>query len=445
MIKKFFILIIVLIAVNECLSQNKVITLKEAISLAQINNSDLINARLEKLKSEKKVSEVYSENLLPTITLSSQYSRALKKPIFVIEFPSPITGEKTVQNFEVGTDNTLTNTLNLVQSIPFLGTPVFQGINIARYYSNLQNENISAIESQVESTVKKSFFTVLLAKEVVRISQLSLDNAEENLNSVEKKYRLGTATEFDYLRAKVNVETLKPDLEEARNNLELARKNMKDAIGIKTYEDYDAIGEIPYDSTETLGDTEILINKIVEDHVALRQLNINKKINLELLSIDKASYLPKLYLFGQYSLSSNENDNKTFLVKYYFNNAVSVGLGLSWDLNFLKTSYKKDQSEIEVKKTDEKISDVKSKLKIQSQSVILRIKDAVNRIKSANEAILLSQKGLDLAKISYREGVIKQIDVLDSELQLNRTRLSLVKAQYDYVIARTDLEALIFN
>ncbi|MBM4159200.1 MAG: TolC family protein, partial [Ignavibacteria bacterium] len=196
---------------------------------------------------------------------------------------------------------------------------------------------------------------------------------------------------------------------------------------------------------ETLGDTEILINKIVEDHVALRQLNINKKINLELLSIDKASYLPKLYLFGQYSLSSNENDNKTFLVKYYFNNAVSVGLGLSWDLNFLKTSYKKDQSEIEVKKTDEKISDVKSKLKIQSQSVILRIKDAVNRIKSANEAILLSQKGLDLAKISYREGVIKQIDVLDSELQLNRTRLSLVKAQYDYVIARTDLEALIFN
>jgi len=445
MIKKFFILIIVLIAVNECLSQNKVITLKEAISLAQINNSDLINARLEKLKSEKKVSEVYSENLLPTITLSSQYSRALKKPIFVIEFPSPITGEKTVQNFEVGTDNTLTNTLNLVQSIPFLGTPVFQGINIARYYSNLQNENISAIESQVESTVKKSFFKVLLAKEVVRISQLSLDNAEENLNSVEKKYRLGTATEFDYLRAKVNVETLKPDLEEARNNLELARKNMKDAIGIKTYEDYDAIGEIPYDSTETLGDTEILINKIVEDHVALRQLNINKKINLELLSIDKASYLPKLYLFGQYSLSSNENDNKTFLVKYYFNNAVSVGLGLSWDLNFLKTSYKKDQSEIEVKKTDEKISDVKSKLKIQSQSVILRIKDAVNRIKSANEAILLSQKGLDLAKISYREGVIKQIDVLDSELQLNRTRLSLVKAQYDYVIARTDLEALIFN
>jgi len=445
MIKKFFILIIVLIAVNECLSQNKVITLKEAISLAQNNNSDLINARLEKLKSEKKVSEVYSENLLPTITLSSQYSRALKKPIFVIEFPSPITGEKTVQNFEVGTDNTLTNTLNLVQSIPFLGTPVFQGINIARYYSNLQNENISAIESQVESTVKKSFFTVLLAKEVVRISQLSLDNAEENLNSVEKKYRLGTATEFDYLRAKVNVETLKPDLEEARNNLELARKNMKDAIGIKTYEDYDAIGEIPYDSTETLGDTEILINKIVEDHVALRQLNINKKINLELLSIDKASYLPKLYLFGQYSLSSNENDNKTFLVKYYFNNAVSVGLGLSWDLNFLKTSYKKDQSEIEVKKTDEKISDVKSKLKIQSQSVILRIKDAVNRIKSANEAILLSQKGLDLAKISYREGVIKQIDVLDAELQLNRTRLSLVKAQYDYVIARTDLEALIFN
>ncbi|MCX6163030.1 MAG: TolC family protein, partial [Ignavibacteriae bacterium] len=135
MLRKIFIYLIIFIPFA-CISyaqQVKIYTLQEAISTAYRNNSELINARLDKLKAEQKVKEVYNENLIPTITLNSNYSRAFKKQVFDI----------FGQRYEIGTDNALSNTLSITEPIPVLGTPVFQGINIARYYENLQTENVA--------------------------------------------------------------------------------------------------------------------------------------------------------------------------------------------------------------------------------------------------------------------------------------------------------------
>jgi len=135
MIKKFAITICIFITgVNFSYSQyKKSFTLGDAINEAMKNNTELVNARFDKMKALEKVSQTYNENLIPTLELSSQYSHAYKKPVFNI----------FGQNYEIGTDNTVTHTLSASEPIPFLGTPVFSGIRIAEYYANLQNENVA--------------------------------------------------------------------------------------------------------------------------------------------------------------------------------------------------------------------------------------------------------------------------------------------------------------
>jgi outer membrane protein len=422
---------------GESYSQNvKIVNLEEAISIAKKNNSELIIAKMDKMKAEEKVSEVYAENLVPTIILNSMYTRALKKQFFNIDFMG------VTQSFAIGSDNTIQTTLNVSEPIPVLGTPVFSGIRIAQMYSKLQEENVTSIEDKIEANVKKAFLNVLLLKDVIDVNEKSLATSEENLKVVDSRYKAGVVTEFDFLRAKVKVETIKPNLEQAKNNLTLSKKVLKTSMGLKSDEEIDVTGKLTYDSTEVYGSVDAIIKKIAEQNVAIRQLKLNRGINEELVRVNRASFLPKIYLFGQYLIQAQEDDGKPFS-RYAYNNSINVGIGLSWDLNFIKNSHIKEQSLIETKKNDEQILDVKDKLKTQAQSILIRLEDARNRIIAQRETVQMAERGLDLANISFKSGVINQLDVLDAELTLSQVRLAYLQAIFDYLTAKADLEQLL--
>ncbi len=435
MIKKLILVLLMVFTIAGIASSQTVksYTLEQAISEAYNNNSELVNARYDKMKADYKVTEAWNEGLIPTVDFSFTYGRYFKKPVINI----------FGQNFEIGLDNQSNATLQITEPIPILGTPVFQGIKIAEYYSNLTAENLFAVKNKIRTDVKKSFLNVLLLKEIVEVNASALKNSQDNLNVVELRYKNGTATEFDYLRAKVKVETLKPNVSQAENNFQLSKKALKNTMGMKHEDEIDVIGRLSYDSLEIYEMYEDeLIKKISENNVTIRQLKINKLINEELVNVDRLNFLPKLYLYGQWQNSSNENDDRSFSA-YRFNNAITAGIGLNWRFNFFTNSYKKKQSELEVKKNEETIIDVKQKLKIQSQGILLRIEEAKSRIKANYETIKLAERGYELANSSFKSGVVRQIDVLDAELLLTQSRLAYLNSIYDYMTAKSDLEQLL--
>ncbi len=430
--KKIAAIILLFLTYSGIAQDTRVLNLYDAINLAKRNNSDYVIAKLDKMKAERQVSEVYSENLVPTITFSSRYTRSFRKQ--TLNFAG--------QTFEIGSDNSITNTIDVSEPIPFLGTPVFNGIRIAEYYNRIQEENLKSVETKIKADVKKSFYNVLLLKEVIDLNRQSIDNAQENLRVVEARYRAGVALEYDYIRAKVKVETLKPQLTQSENNLEIAKQFLKNNIGLKDEKNIDVTGTLSYDSLEVWGSTDELINKISNNNVAIRQLKLSKKINEQLVDVDYANYLPKFYVFGQWSSQANENDGRS-LTGYRFYNSIVAGIGLNWNLNLFRNSYKEEQSKIEVLKSEEQIVKTKELLKTQSKSILLKIEDAKNRIRSQQEIVNTAQRGYDLAVISYKSGVLNQIDVVDAELALSQVKLAYIQAIYDYLNARTELEQLL--
>ena len=425
----FFIIIITGISNAQ---EVKVYALRDAINEAMKNNSEVTNARYDLMKSKYKVTESYNEGLIPSLSLNSTYSRVFKKPVF------DIFGQK----YEIGTDNSVSAIFQLTQAIPFLGNPIFSGIRIAEYYEKLSEENVLAIETKIATDVKKAFLDVLLLKEVVEVNKLALNNTVDNLNFVEIRYRNGTVTEYDYFRAKVKVETIKPVLTQVENNLVLSKKALKNAMGTKTDEDIDVVGSLVFDSTELYKSNDDIIKEIAEKNVNVRLLNFNKKINEELIKVDDANYLPKLYLFGQYQLAAGENDDRDILHYRYFN-AVNAGIGLNWTLNLFTNPYRKQQSILDLKKTDEQIFDIKEKLKLKASSVLLRMEEARKRISAQTETLKLAERGYELAVLSFKSGVLNQIDVLDAQLILTQSRLAVLNAVYDYLTAKTELEGLL--
>jgi outer membrane protein TolC len=413
-------------------SQVRILSLNELIEIAVENNSDYITSKLDLIKAEKRVSEVYSDNLIPNITLNTRYSRFVKKQTINI----------FGQNIEIGSDNSLVTTIDITEPIPILGTPVFTGIRIARYYKELQEEKIRYTLTKIRADVKKSYYNILLLREIVNLNRQNLINAEENLRLAEARYRAGFALEYDYIRAKVQYESLKLQLIQSENNLKTAKDYLKSYIGYKSGDDIDVYGELLYDSTEAIGSTDEIIKQVKSSNVALRQLMLNKKINEQIADVDFANYLPKLYLFGQYQIQANENDRRS-LSDYRFYNSIVAGIGLTWNLNVFRNTFKEEQSLIEIKKNEEQINNTRQFLETRTKDIILKIEDARNRIRSQKELVEVAERGRELAQISYKNGVINQIDVLDAELSLSRVKLSYLQAVYDFKIAVSELEELL--
>jgi len=71
------------------------------------------------------------------------------------------------------------------------------------------------------------------------------------------------------------------------------------------------------------------------------------------------------------------------------------------------------------------------------------MEDAKNRIVSQRENVKLAERSLELANLSFRNGVLNQIDVLDTELLLSQSRLAYLQAIYDYLIAKSELQGLL--
>lgn len=429
---KFLIAGMFLLSASAFAQPVKVLTVQQAISLANQNNSDLVIARYDLLQANEEVSQIYRENLTPSVTLSSKYTRYFSKPTVNI----------LGQQISTLTDNSIFNTFDVIQPLPFLGVPVGAALNIADKYTKLSEANIRAKEIALSTVVKKSFYTALLYKEQISVNQAGLVNSQENLRVVESRYRNGAETEFNYLRARVRVSTLEPNVKSSVDNFVIAKKNLKNVIGLKTNEEIDVVGNLIYDSTEVFSSSQSVLDKLVEDNIRIKTLRINKIINEETVKVDQAGYYPKLSLFGQYSSQANENDGKS-ITNYYFNNVLNAGISMNWNLNFFRNDPKVHKSQIEVRKTDELISDTKAKIKVQAETTLIRLDDARARIRAQYENVKLTERSVELANINFKSGVISQIDVLDANYSLDQARLAYIQAVYDYINARAELEELL--
>ncbi len=60
---------------------------------------------------------------------------------------------------------------------------------------------------------------------------------------------------------------------------------------------------------------------------------------------------------------------------------------------------------------------------------------------SQRRAVGQAQRGFDIASTEYREGVGSQLQITDAENALRESEFNYARAVYDYLVARTALDA----
>jgi outer membrane protein TolC len=425
---------ILLLSVLSMNAQVTKLTLDEAIDLAVKNNYEAKKARLTVQKAEAQKDEAIG-NAFPTIKLNANYTNNPLKPIFFMpDFKNP--GSNELVPIEVGATNSFRTAAELTQIL--FNSAIFTGIGTAKIAYKVQRERFKSSIVKTISSVKKSYYGVLLAKELVDVVDTVLANARRNLYVTEKMHEEGFIPEFDLIRARTSVKNVEPELLNAKYNYDRLLNLFKFNLGLNINDSIELNGEIKIDKYLSI-DIDSLTTLLKDANYDLRSLDYFRQVQRRKIDYYRSDYYPALFLFGNYIYQGQSNDWNFLTAK-----SASVGINLSYTVfQGLKTDNRVQQAKVDYLTSIEQYNQTYDALKMQLKNSVEKLEIAQKKLNINKGNIDRARRGYQIAEIRYKEGSGSQVEINDANTALANANLNYLKAAYDYLEATIELQELI--
>jgi outer membrane protein TolC len=408
-------------------AQNK-ITLDEAIEIAlsESNSIKIAEMTIEKTGYAKK--GAYSA-LYPNISANGSYQRTLKKQVMAMEMAGQ------AMEIEVGMSNNVS--AGVTAAMPLINAQLWQSLKLSALDVELAIEQARSSRISMVSQVKQAFYSVLLAKEAYNVYKDVYDNAQKNFEDVEKKYKVGKASEFEYLRAKVNVNNAEPEVFSAENTVTLAIWQLKAIMGIDLATELDVEGSLSDYSNELVAS---LANDTIsfENNTNLLQLKLQDEMLNRTIKMTKFQYIPTLSAQFSYNYMALGN---TFDMNWNPYSMVALSLNIPIFDGFLKRNnirqYQKTQDILRLN-----IEDVERNLNIAMENYRNEMNTSVKRYTAAETTLEMAQKSYDISQKMYEVGKATLVELNDAQLALTQAQLTMSQAIFQYMTNKAAIEEL---
>jgi outer membrane protein len=412
-----------------------VLTLKSAISKALEKNWDVKMSAQDIKKAEEQINEAYS-NAYPTVGFTGQYVRNFLLPVMFIPPNNPFNPTSSPATFDMGLNNGYTGTISLSQVI--YSQKVNTAIKIASEYADFSKTGDKATKQQITLSVKKAFYGILLMKEMVKVSKQGYEVAKANYDNIASLYKQGVESEYDYLRADVQLANTQPVLIEAENSLELAKNALKNILAIDINKPIDVQGEFVFeDVSEAFIDESSKL--AVSNSFLVKQLQIQESLLDKNITIEKSEYYPTVSLFGQYAWQSQDNTFK--FSNYLWAKTFSAGIQVTYPIfDGFKRDARVQQAMIDKEKVSISRMKLEDGLKIQVTQSRMKMNEAKKRIDAQGKSIQQAEKALKIAQSRFKNGVGVQLELIDTQAALTTAQTNYAQAIYDYLTAKSDWE-----
>lgn len=426
---RFILFLIVLLATPALLSAQVIdLTLEKARELALTNNPLIKLANEAIKKSDARVIEARA-GLLPTLSAFSSYQKYW-------EIPTVIFNDMA---FKLGSENTMVAGFNFQQPL-YVGGTIWNGYQISQSARNITKSQFQATRQAILMEVTNAYNGVLFARSVMGVMQLSVAAAEQNLEQVRKFRATGMSSDFDVLRAEVQLANYMPQLVSAKNNAHLAVSNLLRLLGLSDNELVIISEELTYVPSEHSGqDFQELVQLALEARPEIAMLGEQRLIARKQLALARASLLPSL-VFGTSYQYQGQSDDLDFTGDE-FTKSFSSSLSLSIPIfNGLGNNARIQQAKIGLNETSYQEEALIQGIKLEVEGAYYTMKEAEENVATQSKVIASAEEALRLVNLRYAEGASTQLEVMNVEVALNQARLNYQRTLFEYNTALTALK-----
>lgn len=449
------------------------IKLEQAIEIALAENPTVRVAGQEIEKKQYARKEMIAQ-LFPQLSGSAGYTRTLKKQVMYMgggdddgggfaamllepiigltkplyeklgmdmpQLPKGGSGGRSNEGIEVGLSNNWSGGFNL--SLPVFAPTLYKSIQLSAIDVELAAEKARASKLDMVNQVSKAYFQLLLAQDSYEVLKQSYRQAQDNLENVTNKFRQGLVSEYDKIRAEVQVRNLNPNLIQARNAVTLTNLQLKVLMGVDAGFNIVVMGKLSDYEVDLYADYMHIDTAQLAFNSSLKQMDLQTEMLKKNCEMDQAAFLPNVSLSAIYQWTAM-NENFRFR-NYRWNPYSSVGITVSVPLyTGGRRLYKMKQTKIQLNQMNWNRTNLRRNLNMQAKSYLNNMQQSVEQLASNRENVNQAMKGRSIAQKRYDVGKGTILELNDSEVALMQSQLTYTQSIYNYLVAKTDLDLIL--
>ncbi len=446
--------LLLLINLSVVAQEPQVLTLEESIEIAKQSNLTLRTAE-QNLKTAEAQVRAARAGLLPRITASGNYTyfKDIQKSVIQADggfgFPMPgeemngmsppsADNESDLIELEFGAHHNAQGTINLTQPI-FAWGRYYYGYQAADLNYQAIQRDVDAAYNQLRLDVSEAFYGAMVAQEFVRVAQQSVSLVEEQLAVAEVSLQAGAATNFDVLRAKVQLANAKSQLIRAQNGVQTAKDAYKTVLNIPLTENISVKGtlEVPEKHKIPGLNLDTLVQQALDTRPEVHRTQFTEHAARKQVDIAKTRSRPDLGFFSNYQISQNERLTE-------MNRIWSLGLQINIPIfDGFATRAAVQQTESSLKQIQLGGTQVKVGVEFEVRTAYLNLRGAETIIEVQREAVTQARESVRIANLQFQNGIITTVALTDTQLALAQAEVNRLQAYHDYIVGLARLEKAI--
>jgi outer membrane protein TolC len=442
------------------------LSLAEAVSRALSRSEEIAAARARADQAQAQVTQA-TALALPHLTTGLTYNRAIRtifdaaaipEPADTTQIPLAYDESRTpYQRYDTMSELLMQDFMSgLFEGLPFgrrntyvalfqLNQPLFAGGRIAgqrRYAQHLETaavDRLAETEADMVLSVRVAYLNALLARRLHEIALQSRRTTEDHLRQVEAFREAGTASEFDVLRARVDLANREPLVVQAENAARVAVLELKRLINLPAEQPLALISQFSADSIVL---DEEQVRRLMADRPLLNAARETVAAQEASVRIAQGAWFPTVALQGNLGFQAYPSSP----APPGFNDwrqDWSVALTLSWvPFDGFGRKGRIGQAQAQLREAKMQQAQLEEALDLQYSAAVGDFRTAAANVSARRETVSLAEQTLELADLRYRNGLATQLEVSDATLQLDQARVNEIEALATYVKALAQLERL---
>ena len=445
--RKTIIALLALLTVGSVSAQPIELSLAKSLEIALSDNPTIKVADME-IERQDWVRKQSVGNLLPTVSVSGQYSYSIVK-------------QEMAKGLSFGADNSISTSASL--TLPLFAPAVYETLKMNQTQMEQAVESARSSKITLANEVKKGYYNILLAEQSLAVLRESEASISKTVKNTENMYKQGLASEYDLLSAQVQLSNLRPTIVQTENSIKATKLLFRMYLGLPASVDFSLSGSLD-NFAEEVAMATVPTNEVdLSANADLRALDLQRRLLDHQLQLVNASRLPTIAAFTNFIFSGNDNTmdfgsimgggmgsagggagGATTKKEWWWQNPLSAGISISIPLFAGGKNINKAH---EIRNTMTQLSLQRDYLE---QSIGVQVENAFNNIVAAREkmtanevTVRQAQKAYEIAEVRFNTGAGTILELNSSELSLTQAKLNYSQAIYDYLAARADYEKII--
>lgn len=325
-----------------------------------------------------------------------------------------------------------------------LSPAISNGINQLDFNYLNAMMNLKSMELNTELNIKKNFYGILLLNEQVEVLKKNILTMESRLNNMEEMYKNGYITRLDLLKTEASLSSMGPVLSSLQNNYELMLMKFSMELGLELSQNIILHGAV--EASPETWNADDLVEKYLPGRLDIQQLLLNRKMleNAKSATFNQAR-LPSLILSWSYSPYQadpfNSDSWKNDLLSGD-NGAFSITVSMPIDgwLPHSGIDNKLKEAQDEIDRLDYQRELAFRGAEMEIRSLVMNLNTSRENLDVLEESILINKESLTMSKESYNNGRITLLDLETVENDLLQAENDLLQEKYTYISTLLDLE-----